>query len=80
MTRTSVRLRVLAAGAAVPFVILGAASTPAYADDVATDDVEIGPDVEVGPTVEISPAGTAVLPDEIWAMIDEGSTLQPPPN
>ncbi|MDT5366129.1 MAG: hypothetical protein QOC62_560 [Mycobacterium sp.] len=80
MTRTSVRLRALAAGAAVPFVILGAATPPAYADDVATDDVEIGPDVEVGPTVEISPAGTAVLPDEIWAMIDEGSTLQPPPN
>jgi hypothetical protein len=85
MTRTSARLRALAAGAAVPFVILGAATPPAYADDVATDDVvtddvEIGPDVEVGPTVEISPAGTAVLPDEIWAMIDEGSTLQPPPN
>jgi hypothetical protein len=80
MTRTSVRLRALAAGAAVPFVILGAATPLAYADDVATDDVEIGPDVEVGPTVEISPAGTAVLPDEIWAMIDEGSTLQPPPN
>jgi hypothetical protein len=80
MTRTSVRLRALAAGAAVPFVILGAATPPAYADDIATDDVEIGPDVEVGPTVEISPAGTAVLPDEIWAMIDEGSTLQPPPN
>ena len=85
MTRTSVRLRALAAGAAVPFVILGAATPPAYADDVAkddvaTDDVEIGPDVEVGPAVEISPAGTAVLPDEIWAMIEEGSTLQPPPN
>jgi hypothetical protein len=90
MTRTSVRLRALAAGAAVPFVILGAATPPAYADDVATDDVatddvatddvEIGPDVEVGPTVEISPAGTAVLPAEIWAMIDESSTLQPPPN
>jgi hypothetical protein len=85
MTRTSARLRALAAGAAVPFVILGAATPPAYADDVVTDDVvtddvEIGPDVEVGPTVEISPAGTAVLPDEIWAMIDEGSTLQPPPN
>jgi len=80
MTRTSVRLRALAAGAAVPFVILGAATPPAYADAVATDDVEIGPDVEVGPTVEISPAGTAVLPDEIWAMIDEGSTLQPPPS
>jgi hypothetical protein len=85
MTRTSLRLRGLAAGAAVPFVILGAATPPAYADDVATDDVatddvEIGPDVEVGPAVEISPAGTAVLPDEIWAMIEEGSTLQPPPN
>ena len=58
----------------------GAATPPAYADEVATDDVEIGPDVEVGPTIEISPAGTAVLPDEIWAMIDEGSTLQPPPS
>ncbi len=93
MTRTSARLRALAAGAAVPFVILGAATPPAYADDVATDDVvtddvvtddvatvEIGPDVEVGPTVEISPAGTAVLPDDIWAMIDEGSAPQPPPN
>ncbi len=85
MARTWVRLRALAAGATVPFVILGAATPPAYADDVATDDVatddvEIGPDVEVGPAVEISPAGTAVLSDDIWAMIDEGSTLQPPPN
>jgi hypothetical protein len=75
MTRTSLRLRTIAAGAAVPFVILSAATPPAYADDV-----EIGPDVEVGPAVEIGPAGTAVLPEDIWAMIDQGSTLQPPPN
>jgi hypothetical protein len=75
MTRTSLRLRAVAAGAAVPFVILSAATPPAYADDV-----EIGPDVEVGPAVEIGPAGTAVLPEDIWAMIDDGSALQPPPN
>jgi hypothetical protein len=74
MARTWLRLSVRAAGVAVPLVILGAATPPAYADDV-----EIGPDVDVGPAVEISPGGTAVLPDDIWAMIDEGSTLQPPP-
>lgn len=69
------RLCAIAAGAAVAFVILSAASPPAYADDA-----DIGPDVEVGPGVEISPAGTAVLPEDIWAVIEEGSTVPPPPD
>lgn len=65
----------IAVGAAVPFVLLGAAAAPAHAGDV-----DIGPDVQVGPAIEIGPAGTAILPEDIWAMIDENSTLQPPPD
>jgi hypothetical protein len=74
MTRTSLRVCAIVAGAAVPFLIVSAA-TPAYADDV-----EVGPDVQVGPAVEIGSSGTAVLPEDIWAIIDEGPTLQPPPD
>ena len=75
MTRTALRLCAIAAGAAVPFVILCAATPPAYADNV-----DVGPDVEVGPAVETSPSGTAVLPEDIWAIIEEGSSPQPPPD